>query len=142
MKKYSQYYTVLGLEPDASLEEVKEAYGDSAKVWDPTRYRGEPRLHEKALQKQRELKEAYEELLVLLQEPMPPPVPVTSLDDSKTAVPGEVSLPPIPDLSQEEIDQQTVVEQLSGDPLPPLPVDEDQAPLSSGKTGVFESSRS
>ncbi len=136
MKEYSQYYIALGLEPGASLDEVKEAYADSAKVWDPTRYQGEPRLHEKALLKQRELKEAYEKLLVLLLEPVSPPVPVTSLDGSKTAVPGEVSLPPIPELSQEEIDQQTVVEEVSGDPLPPLPVDEGQAPLPSAKAGV------
>ena len=54
------YYKILGLEPDASAEEVKQAYRDLAKVWHPDRFAHDTRLQRKAQEKLKEINEAYE----------------------------------------------------------------------------------
>ncbi|HEX7176170.1 MAG TPA: DnaJ domain-containing protein, partial [Pyrinomonadaceae bacterium] len=55
-----KYYGVLGLKPDASEQEVKNAYRDLAKVWHPDRFAHDPRLQQKAQEKLKEINEAYE----------------------------------------------------------------------------------
>ena len=57
-----KYYGVLGLKPDASEQEVKNAYRDLAKVWHPDRFAHDPRLQQKAQDKLKEINEAYEEI--------------------------------------------------------------------------------
>jgi hypothetical protein len=57
-----KYYEVLGLKPDASEQEVKNAYRDLAKVWHPDRFAHDPRLQQKAQDKLKEINEAYEEI--------------------------------------------------------------------------------
>lgn len=57
-----RYYEILGLEPGASPEEVKQAYRDLAKVWHPDRFPNDPRLQQKAQEKLKEINEAYERL--------------------------------------------------------------------------------
>ena len=57
-----KYYGVLGLRPDASEQEVKNAYRDLAKVWHPDRFAHDPRLQQKAQEKLKEINEAYEEI--------------------------------------------------------------------------------
>ena len=57
-----KYYGVLGLKPDASEQEVKNAYRDLAKVWHPDRFAHDPRLQQKAQEKLKEINEAYEEI--------------------------------------------------------------------------------
>lgn len=53
-------YRVLGLEPGASEQEVKEAYRDLTKVWHPDRFSDkDSRLKEKAEARTKELNEAY-----------------------------------------------------------------------------------
>ncbi len=58
----TRYHEILGLGPEASAQEVEEAYQDLAKIWQPERFPEEPRLQEKAQAKLKELNEAYEKL--------------------------------------------------------------------------------
>jgi phage baseplate assembly protein gpV len=58
-----RYYHVLGVEPGASLEEVKEAHRDLVKVWHPDRFADDPRLQRKAQEKLKDINQAYEQIL-------------------------------------------------------------------------------
>jgi phage baseplate assembly protein gpV len=58
-----RYYAVLGVEPGASLEELKEAHRDLVKVWHPDRFGDDPRLQRKAQERLKEINEAYEQIL-------------------------------------------------------------------------------
>ena len=58
--KISQCIEILGLKPNASEEEVNQAYRDLAKVWHPDRFVGNPRLQKKAEEKIKEINAAYE----------------------------------------------------------------------------------
>lgn len=72
-----RYYHVLGVEPGASLEELKEAHRDLVKVWHPDRFGDDPRLQRKAQEKLKEINEAYEQILPdtlpAPPDPLPPP---------------------------------------------------------------------
>jgi hypothetical protein len=56
------WYSVLGLEPGASPERVKQAYRDMVQVWHPDRFEHNPRLRRKAQDKLKEINKAYEML--------------------------------------------------------------------------------
>ena len=56
-------YEVLGVKPGVSDRELKAAHRDLAKVWHPDRFHHDPRLHEKAQEKLKEINEAYEQLI-------------------------------------------------------------------------------
>lgn len=56
------YYGILGLDPGASSEQVRQAYRDMARVWHPDRFAHDPRLQQKAQEKLKEINEAYERL--------------------------------------------------------------------------------
>ncbi len=60
MSGMDDYYRLLGLNPGASEEEIKEAYKDLIKVWHPDRFSNDPRLKEKANEKLKEINSAYE----------------------------------------------------------------------------------
>jgi uncharacterized protein (TIGR02145 family) len=62
MKDLDQYYKILELDPGASLEQIKQAYRDLARVWHPDRFSHDIRLQEKAQEKMKEINEAYEQL--------------------------------------------------------------------------------
>ncbi|HEV2493735.1 MAG TPA: J domain-containing protein [Terriglobia bacterium] len=70
-----RYYHVLGVEPGASLEELKEAHRDLVKVWHPDRFGDDPRLQRKAQEKLKEINEAYEQILPDTLPAPPHPVP-------------------------------------------------------------------
>lgn len=55
-------YSTLELQPGASLEEVKQAYRDLAKVWHPDRFSHDHRLQRKAQEKLKEINYAYDRL--------------------------------------------------------------------------------
>ncbi len=55
-------YQVLGLRPGVSLEELKAAHRDLAKVWHPDRFGHDPRLQAKAQEKLKEINDAYDDL--------------------------------------------------------------------------------
>ena len=57
-------YEILEITPEASLEEVRQAYRDSVSVWHPDRF-GErnPRLTRRAEEKVKQINEAYETLI-------------------------------------------------------------------------------
>ena len=62
MRDIDQYYKILELDPGASLEQIKQAYRDLAKVWHPDRFAHDQRLQEKAQEKMKEINEAYDQL--------------------------------------------------------------------------------
>lgn len=55
-------HKILGLEPGASPDEVKQAYRDLAKVWHPDRFQNDARLQQKAQERFKEINQAYERL--------------------------------------------------------------------------------
>ena len=59
---FARYYEILGLEPDCSSEEVKQAWRDLAQVWHPDRFPANDRLQKKAQDKLKEINEAFEGL--------------------------------------------------------------------------------
>ena len=62
MRDLVEYYRVLELEYQASLENIKQAYKDLATVWHPDRFSDNPRLQQKAEEKLKAINEAYEKL--------------------------------------------------------------------------------
>jgi uncharacterized protein YjbI with pentapeptide repeats len=55
-------YSLLGLDPSASSDEIKQAWRDLAQVWHPDRFAGNDRLQQKAQEKLKEINQAYEKL--------------------------------------------------------------------------------
>jgi hypothetical protein len=60
MDELARYYEILGLKPDASAEELRQAYRDLVKVWHPDRFSHDERLRLKAQDKLKEINGAYE----------------------------------------------------------------------------------
>jgi hypothetical protein len=56
-------YELLGVRPGVSVQELKSAYRDLAKVWHPDRFAHDPRLQQKAQEKLKEINDAYEQLV-------------------------------------------------------------------------------
>lgn len=56
------HYQILGLEPTATPQEIKQAYRDLTKVWHPDRFANDPRLQQKAQEKLKEINRAYDRL--------------------------------------------------------------------------------
>lgn len=77
-----RYYEILGFEPGATLDQVKQAYRDLVKVWHPDRFLHDPPLQEKAQEKIKDINRAYENLEFYLSDPDPiTPRPGTSPPD-------------------------------------------------------------
>lgn len=55
-------FEILGLEPGASPEQIKQAYRDLVAVWHPDRHGANRRLQEKAEAKLKEINAAYQRL--------------------------------------------------------------------------------
>ena len=62
MSEQKRCYEILGLEPGASPERVKQAYRDLVQVWHPDRFEHDPPLQKKAQEKLKEINEAYGKL--------------------------------------------------------------------------------
>ncbi len=54
-----EYYKILGISQDASAEEIRQAYHDLIRVWNPDRFSDDKRLQEKAKRKLNEIISAY-----------------------------------------------------------------------------------
>jgi len=61
--KISRDFETLGITPDTSLDQVKQAYKDLVIVWHPDRYANNPRLQKKAEEKLKVINLAYEEVI-------------------------------------------------------------------------------
>ena len=57
-----KYYELLGVAPGVSVQELKTAHRDLAKVWHPDRFAHDPRLQQKAQEKLKEINEAFDQL--------------------------------------------------------------------------------
>lgn len=62
MDDFGSYYLLLGLQPGAAPEEIKEAWRDLVQVWHPDRFNGNDRLQQKAQEKLKQINQAYEKL--------------------------------------------------------------------------------
>lgn len=62
MYNIKKIYEILGLNDNASLEEVKQNYRDLVKIWHPDRFNNDLRLQKKASEKLIEINRAYNEL--------------------------------------------------------------------------------
>jgi hypothetical protein len=69
-------YETLELHPDASIEDVKQAYRDMVNIWHPDRVSNNARLKQKAEEKLKQINAAYEEILSHLNTPQKGPVAV------------------------------------------------------------------
>jgi hypothetical protein len=63
-------YQILGLKPNASKKEVEQAHEDLLTIWNPDEFADEIGLQEKALEKVKEIDEAYKKLMLHWTEPL------------------------------------------------------------------------
>lgn len=61
-----RYYQLLGLNPGASEEEIKEAYKRMVKVWDAERFPNDSKMQKMVNERLKEIDEAYKNLLLFL----------------------------------------------------------------------------
>jgi uncharacterized membrane protein YgcG len=61
-----RYLEILELSPDASMDDLNQAYRDLVNIWHPDRLGHNPRLKKKAEEKLKELNQAYEALKPVL----------------------------------------------------------------------------
>lgn len=59
-EKIVRCFETLGVKPNATREELNQAYRDLAQIWHPDRFPNNPRLREKANEKLKEINAAYE----------------------------------------------------------------------------------
>jgi cell division septation protein DedD len=59
------YYKILQIHPNVSLSDIQLAYGKMTSAWDPERYPHVPSWKETSTEKMKEIKNAYEKLLLL-----------------------------------------------------------------------------
>ncbi len=57
------YFEILETEPDASIDDIKQAYRDLVNVWHPDRFLHNARLKQKAEEKMKEINKAYNIIL-------------------------------------------------------------------------------
>lgn len=69
MEKRAEYLATLGLSPDASWDEVTQAYKDLMRVWHPDRFQGDERLRKKAELQAQQINHAMGELRKLGKNP-------------------------------------------------------------------------
>lgn len=62
MESMDKHYRILGLEPNASPEKVRQAYKDLVQVWHPDRFAYDPELQRRAQEKLKLINESYEKL--------------------------------------------------------------------------------
>jgi len=89
-------YEVLGVAPDASLEEINRAYRELVLVWHPDRFAHNAHLQEKATEKMKEINAAFESLQRRRSQ-MPPDPPLRTS-------PGPTPAWTPPDMSSEPFD--------------------------------------
>ena len=61
-ERIRQCIAILGLKPDASQEEITQAYKDLVNVWHPDRFESNERLQKKAVERLKEINTAYDHI--------------------------------------------------------------------------------
>jgi len=69
LKNISYHYGILGLDLDATKEELIRAYKEAHKMWDAERCADDPSFCKKALKKTKEIDKAYEKILIYMTHP-------------------------------------------------------------------------
>src|SRR5664279_5212163 len=91
-------YRVLEISPGASKDEAREARNVLAKVWHPDRHHGDPKVHDRAADKLRQINEAYAVLETAMFPPRAvpqreaPPAYVDSLTHRPHATPPQTQV--------------------------------------------------
>jgi hypothetical protein len=63
MEDITKLYKILGVDHDATIDEIRQAYRDLVNVWHPDRFRHNLRLQKKAEEQLKRINEAYEKIL-------------------------------------------------------------------------------
>ncbi|PLZ27163.1 J domain-containing protein [Fischerella thermalis] len=63
MDDLEQYYEILEISSNASINEIKQAFRELAQIWHPDRYAYNPRLQQKAESKFKDINLAYQKLM-------------------------------------------------------------------------------
>ncbi|HLY16442.1 MAG TPA: J domain-containing protein [Bryobacteraceae bacterium] len=58
-RPFAAHFQALGVSPDATWEQVRQAYKDLVRVWHPDRFQNDPQLRERAQQQLRKVNDAY-----------------------------------------------------------------------------------
>lgn len=66
MMDLERAFEVLGVEPTATAQEVRDSYRDLVKVWHPDRFASDPVLQRKAQEKLKDINEAYDAVRAFL----------------------------------------------------------------------------
>ena len=100
MDEISRCRKIIGVGPEASLEDVKTAYEELAEAWHPDRFAGNERLKSKAQETLKEINAAYEFLIAN-----------SFQKDVPVATPQPAS-PPTPPISQSRVPQKEFAQPL------------------------------
>ncbi|HUL00268.1 MAG TPA: DnaJ domain-containing protein [Nitrospirota bacterium] len=95
-------YQLLSINPNATKEEIRQAYRDLSSVWNPNRFENNPSLQQKARVKSKELDEAYENIIINYTNSPVPPSPQKNIqaqsliDQQNTTLKSGISHEPNP----------------------------------------------
>lgn len=85
MEDIGHYYKVLGIDLNATTQEIEQAYFDLTRVWHPDRFHNDERLRVKAEEKQKEINVAYAVIKDFLRQNQPSKEPTK--DENRSSYP-------------------------------------------------------
>src|SRR5277367_6427178 len=96
-RPFAEEFRLLGVAPNATWEEVRQAYIDLVRVWHPDRFQSDPALRDRAQQRIQQINDAYHELKdagIFGGPAEPPPPPQPPPPQAHPVPPDESKTPP------------------------------------------------